>query len=596
MKKSSLFYLLSLVVVVSMLMAACQPSATPTEAPAQPQPTEAPAVTEAPVVTEAPATEAPEATEAPTEAATEAATEPAATGDLMVREAESCDYGGEFQKIEAVDERTVKFTLCYPDPAFPSKVAFNVFSIADSDHLNETGGDSLAMSDNANGTGPFKLDNWARGDSVTFTANPDYWGQVPQFNTLIFKWSEQSAQRVLELQSGQADGIDNPAPEDFATIEGDANLQLIPREALSIFYLGFNVDLAPFDNEAVRQAFAQAIDRQRIVDEYYPAGSSVAKVFAPPSLNPGFEDAEGWYDYDPDAARAALEGAGFDFSQEIPLRFRNVVRGYLPTPDKVAQEIQAQLAEIGVNITLEEVESTTFIDRSSAGDYPFYMLGWGADYPDATNFYDYHFANENNKQFGTLFDDIVTPLQAAGRTSDVAERKSLYAEANAAIKQHVPMIPVAHGSSAVAFQATVENAMTGPLANEPFYLMNPGKDTMVWVQNGEPAAIWCSDETDGESLRACQQVYEALLTYEPGGVEVVPNLAESYEANEDATEYTFTLREGVTFHNGATLDANDVVASYAAQWDAADPNYLGRTTTFEYFGAFFGAHLNAPAQ
>ncbi|MEJ5202551.1 MAG: ABC transporter substrate-binding protein, partial [Anaerolineales bacterium] len=107
------------------------------------------------------------------------------------------------------------------------------------------------------------------------------------------------------------------------------------------------------------------------------------------------------------------------------------------------------------------------------------------------------------------------------------------------------------------------------------------------------AVLWCSDETDGETLRACEQVYETLLAFEVGGVGVEPKLAEKYEANDDATEWVFTLREGVKFFNGATLDANDVVATFVSQWDAKDPNHKGRTTTFEYFGAFFGSFLNA---
>ncbi|HMN58838.1 MAG TPA: ABC transporter substrate-binding protein [Anaerolinea sp.] len=581
MKKRSFYLLTALVMVMSLVLAACQPQATATTVPAEP--------TMAP---EATATTAPEATKAPEATATEAA---AAYSPMKV-EASSCDYGGEFKSIEAVDELTVKFTLCYSDPAFPSKAAFDVFAIADKDYLDKMGGDSVKMSDEPNGTGPFKMVSWQRGDNITYEANPDYWGTKPAFKTLIFRWSEQSAQRLLELQSGQVDGIDNPAPEDFDTIKNDATLSLIPREALNIFYIGFNVDMAPFNNEKVRQALAQAIDRKRIVDQYYPVGSLVANVFVPPAMKPGYSDTPAYYEYNKDAAKALLTEAGFDFNQEITLSFRNVVRGYLPTPDKVAQEIQAQLAEIGVKVKLNQMESAAFIDATSAGQEGFYLLGWGADYPDATNFYDYHFANDNNKQFGTLFPDIVDPIRQAAKIADPVERQKLYDIANEKLKEHVPMIPVAHGGSAVAFKASVANAMTGPLGNEPFFLMKPEGDQLVWMQNGEPAALFCSDETDGETLRGCQQIYEALLSFKPGGVEVEPGLAESYSANADATEWTFKLRPNVKFHDGAALDANDVVASYKMQWDATDPNHKGRTGTFEYFGAFFGKFLNAPAQ
>jgi ABC-type transport system substrate-binding protein len=576
-KKRSLFVLIALVSVFSMLLAACQPQAAATP---MPEPTKAPEPT---------ATTAPEPTEAPEPTAT---TEAAPVYEGMVVDAGSCDYGGEFKSIEAIDESTVKFTLCFPDPAFPSKVAFDVFSIVDKDYLDKVAGDAIAMSDAPVGTGPWKLVEWKRGDSIVYEANPDYWGEKPAYKTLIIKWSQEAAQRLLELQSGNADGIDNPAPEDFAAIADDANLQLIPRDALNVFYIGFNVDKPPFDNEQVRQAFAQAIDRARIVADYYPEGSKVATVFVPPAMKPGWSDAVPWYDYNPDTAKQLLTDAGFDFNQEVVLSFRNVVRGYLPLPDKVSQEIQAQLAEIGVKVKINEMESAAFLDSTSAGNEGFYLLGWGADYPDATNFYDYHFANEANKQFGTLFPDIVDPIRQAAQLSDPAERQKIYDEVNAKIKEHVPMIPVAHGASAVAFKATVENAMTGPLGNEPFYLMKPEGDQLVWIQNGEPAAIWCPDETDGEALRACQQMFEPLLNFKPGGVEVVPALAESYSANAEATEWTFVLRPGVTFHDGSVLDANDVVASFKFQWDAKDPNHKGRTGTFEYFGAFFGKFLN----
>jgi ABC-type transport system substrate-binding protein len=281
---------------------------------------------------------------------------------------------------------------------------------------------------------------------------------------------------------------------------------------------------------------------------------------------------------------------------KITLSYRVVDRAYLPSPDKVAQEIQAQLKEVGIEVTLKEMESAAFIDATSAGQEGFYLLGWNADYPDATNFYDYHFGNANNKQFGTLFPDMVAEISAAGKTSDAAARQAHYDTINQMLKDDVMMIPVAHGGSSTAYQANVDGAHSSPLGNEIFSVVSNGTDQFVWMQNGEPASLWCSDETDGETLRACEQVYESLLGFSVGGTDIVPSLAESYTANDALDEYTFNIRQGVKFQNGADLDANDVVNSFVAQWDAKSPNHVGRTGTFEYFGAFFATFINADAQ
>jgi ABC-type transport system substrate-binding protein len=577
--KRNLFVLLSLLVIAS-LLSACG------GAPA----TDVPVATE-----EAPPTEPP----APTEeaAATEAPTEAPAAYDGMKTEAPDCDYGGEFKSIEAVDEFTVKFTLCAPDPAFLSKVAFAAFSIQDADFLNEMGGDSAKISEAPNGTGPYKLQEWVRGDHITFEANPDYWGEAPTIQTLIFRWSTEAAQRLLELQSGTVDGVFAPAFEDFETIEADPNLVLIPYDSPNIMYLGMNNTIPPFDNPQVRQAVSMAINKQQIVDLFYPPGSTAAEQFAPPSITPGHStegDGAKWYDYDPEAAKALLAEAGFPDGFETTFSFRDVTRIYVTRQPQVAQEIQAQLAEIGVKINITPMESGAFLESVAAGEQPFFLLGWGMDYPDATNFYDFHFAG-GVPRFGEEWPDIIEEIRAAAQLSDPAERQTHYDQVNALIKEHTPMIPVAHGAAADVFSASVGNVKIGAL-NENFQQMTTDDGQLVWMQGAEPISLFCADETDGETFRACLQIYDSLLAYEFGGTKPVAALAESWEANADATEWTFSLRQGVKFHNGATLDANDVVTTYSALWDAENPNHKGNSGAFEYLVGFFGAFLNAPPQ
>ena len=78
---------------------------------------------------------------------------------------------------------------------------------------------------------------------------------------------------------------------------------------------------------------------------------------------------------------------------------------------------------------------------------------------------------------------------------------------------------------------------------------------------------------------------EGLYGYEIGGTAAIPSLADKCEPNADFTIWTCTLKSGVTFHDGSTFDADDVVTSFAVQWDADNPLHGGRTGDFTYFSA-----------
>ena len=503
--------------------------------------------------------------------------------------APNCDYGGKIRSIEALDAYTVRFTLCSPDPAFLSKVAFGSFGIQEEIFLNLYQGVSAKMSEDPNGTGPYKLKEWVRGDHLTLEVNPNYWGVPPRSKTITFRWANDPVERLRLLTNNKASGIDNVSPGNYEVVNSNPKLALYPRPPMGVAYLGMNNTKPPFDNPEVRQAFAKAIDRRKIVEQYYPNGSRVADQFVPPSIKPGYTDNFRWYDYLPDLAKSELQAAGFDFNQEIVLPYRDVARSYMPRPDQVAKEIQAQLAKIGVKIRLEV--RPDLLSTASAGEESLFLLGWGADYPDASNFYDFHFTGAS-KKFGTPYPELEAEIKTASSINDAAQRQSHYDTINQMVKDLVPVIPLAYGTSSLAFRADTQNIVIGPL-NENFDEMSTPTDELVFVQSAEPLSLWCGDEIDGETLRICNLLYDPLLNFTYGGAEIRPGLAESWQTNSDLTEWTFTLRQGVKFsYSASLLDANDVVATYQALWDASSPNHKGNSGNFEYFAAFFGGFIN----
>jgi ABC-type transport system substrate-binding protein len=508
--------------------------------------------------------------------------------------AADCSYGGKVLSVAALDAYTVEFTLCKSDPAFIAKMGFTPFGIQPSEYIAETGG-GAAILEAPVGTGAYKLEAWNRGDSIVFTKFDDYWGDAPYADTLVFRWSTESAARLLELQSGTVDYITNITEEDIAVVDADPNMVVVPLPAPNILYIAMTNTFAPFDQLEVRQAVALGIDRQRIVDNFYPTGSEVATHFTPCGI-PGGCEGEAWYDFDVEAARAMLADAGFPDGFKTKIYYRDVYRDYLPRPGDVAVELQTQLKD-NLNIDAEVIvmESGEFIAESSAGRLDgFYLLGWTGDYPHPTNFLDFHFS-EQNPQFGEPFAAIYEPLVAASQLSVVADTLPLYAEANNAIKANVPMLPVVHSTAAYAASASLTGVNNPPFGAPILRLIDPGKDTLVYMQNAEPISLYCADETDGESLSACQQVVEAPYRYNTEGA-AEPALAKECVANADLTVWTCSLQEGVLFHDGSMFDANDVVASFGAGIDASNPYHVGNTGAWEYYSYLWDGLMNVPAE
>ena len=340
--------------------------------------------------------------------------------------------------------------------------------------------------------------------------------QAAKTERSIIRWSTEAAQRLVELQSGTVDGIDNVGPTDFATVEGDADLQLIaargPEHLLPRLQQHVHAVRQREGPPGDRHGHRPAADRRQLLPAGLRGRDALHAVRDPGRLRrrrlvrlrPG-------------------RGQGAAGRGRLPGRLRRprsstATSSAATCPTRTSSHRTSRPSSRPTSAsppTIEVQESGTFIDNADDGKLDgIHILGWGADYPDATNFLDYHFGagashavrRQVRRHHAAARGRAPAALDDAGRASRPTST------ANNAIKTHVPMVPIAHGGSAVAYRADVADAHTSPLGNETFAVMTPGDRTQfVWMQNAEPLGLYCADETDGEALRVCEQMLEGAV-------------------------------------------------------------------------------------
>jgi len=236
-------------------------------------------------------------------------------------------YGGLDLSVEAVDTYTVKFTLNKKYAPFLATLAMGVFAIVSPTYVKAHNGtqttDRLGL--NPVGTGPYMMKEWVKDSTITLERNPNYWGAAPVEDEIIFKVITEQASRISELQAGNIHILDNVAASDAATVENDANLNLVSQAGMNIGYLAMNALRYPFNDTTqiadpdfggtttratlIRRAFHYAINRTKIIEEVYDGRAIQAKNPLPPSFW-GYNDSIQDYAFDQDHARELLTLAG----------------------------------------------------------------------------------------------------------------------------------------------------------------------------------------------------------------------------------------------------------------------------------------------
>ncbi|QUS37301.1 ABC transporter substrate-binding protein [Falsirhodobacter algicola] len=280
------------------------------------------------------------------------------------------------------------------------------------------------------GTGPFRVQEWRRGDRIVMTAVPDYWGEAPRLSGITARIIADPQAQAAALRSGQVDlASELGAPELFTPFEGDPAFTTHVGTGEMEVVAGMNSARPPFDDPRVRQALMLSIDRNLLVQAAKSGfGTPIGTHFSPAS--PYYKDLTGLYPYDPARAKALLAEAGhpngFTFTFKVPNRTYT---------QRAAEIMQAFFQQIGVTAKIETVDFPAAWVQQVMTDRDYDMTIIGHAEPLDIDIYARHpyYFNYDNP----AFDAVIAGL-ADARTEEA--RADGFARAQEIIAQDLPAL------------------------------------------------------------------------------------------------------------------------------------------------------------
>jgi len=374
--------------------------------------------------------------------------------------------------VEKVDDMTVKFVLNRPEAPMVANMAMDFASILSAEYADqlEASGTMEMMNQQPIGTGPFNFVAYQQDAAIRYQAHGDYWGGKQPVDDLVFAITTDAAVRTQKLLAGECHVMPYPSPADIDSLKANADITVVEQQGLNVGYLAYNTQIAPFDNPKVRKALNSAINKQAILDAVFQGSGVAAKNPIPPTMW-SYNDAIVDDAFDPEAAKAALAAEGVtDLSMKIWAM--PVQRPYNPNARRMAEVMQADFANIGVDVEIVSYEWGEYLSRSKELDRDgAVLLGWTGDNGDPDNFLAVllgcdavgggNRAQWCNEEFDAL-------IQKAKTVSDVAERTALYEEAQVVFKREAPWATIAHSVVFMPMSAKVSGYVMDPLGGHWF--------------------------------------------------------------------------------------------------------------------------------
>lgn len=305
--------------------------------------------------------------------------------------------GAQIKSITAPDESTVEIALIEPN----SQLLFLLAGRAGI--ILEEGADN-PLETTANGTGPYELEEWKKGDSITLSAKNEYWGTPATLETVVFRYIPDAKAAVNATLDGDVDVQTALNSDLIAEFDGKSEFTLARAASTDVFTLAYNNGVAPLDDLRVREALSRAIDEEALIEalngDGLPLGGPITEIEL------GYRDLTEINRFDPESARSLLAEAGAS-NLTLTLTIPNFYGTTIPNL------LVSQLKDIGVTLNVNSVEFATWIEEVYTNKN--YQLSF-IDHAEAGDFGNYanpeYYFNYNNPEVQELYGDALAALSA----------------------------------------------------------------------------------------------------------------------------------------------------------------------------------------
>ena len=370
------------------------------------------------------------------------------------------------QNIDATDPNTVTFTLNAPFAPFLSYMDLGIVPQAAQKSGTDFGTKPI-------GTGPFKVDSWTTGDTISLSAFDKFYGGRPNLDKVSVKIVPDNSARVVALESGDLDFVQSPvSPTDVQRVQSESSkLKLERTPAAGYTYVGFNCADPILGDKQVRQALAHVVNKPQIISTIYQGIGQPANGPIVPGMWAYSADVPS-FDYNPDTAKQMLDQAGWTAGSD-GVRAKNgqrlalVVRTHSEDPDRksLIQVLQSEFQNIGIDATTNTVEFPALFNDVQAGKYQVIVLGWlSLSDPDRATFR--QFTSGGSANYGKYTNPQVDQaLQQARMTLDQTEAKQLYTNAVKQIVDDAPYVFVQVQEYIAMYTPKLQGYVINPVAN-----------------------------------------------------------------------------------------------------------------------------------